>query len=112
MAERPAHSARPAQAAPPAQSGPFIAADLGASGIAGTPKSGYTFEVVGTGPTVATSAQTCNSADADTRYGFFATADPHRVGVTGTRHFAGDHSGQLREGATTLTTITSGVPLQ
>jgi type IV pilus assembly protein PilA len=98
-------------AAPPAASAAFITADLGAAGIAGTPKSGYTFEVVGIGPVVLPGGVTCNNAG-DTRSGFFASADPTDLGVTGNRYFAVDHSAQIRQGAATLTDITSGSPLQ
>jgi type IV pilus assembly protein PilA len=98
-------------AVPPAASAPFITADLGAAGIAGTPKSGYIFEVVGIGPVVLVGSVTCNNAG-DTRSGFFASAGPSDLGVTGTRYFAVDHSAQIRQSDTALTDITSGSPLQ
>ena len=99
-------------ATPPAESAPFITADLGAAGISGTPKSGYVFDVEGRGAVVMPGDETCNDSGADTRSGFFATANPSEQGVTGNRHFAIDQSGQVRQNDTELTDITSGSPLQ
>jgi type IV pilus assembly protein PilA len=97
---------------PPAESAPFIASDLGSAGVAGTPKSGYIFDLVGSGAVVLPGEETCNESDADTRTGFFATANPTDPGVTGVRYFAVDQSGQVRQHDTELTDITSGSPLQ
>ena len=98
-------------ARPPARSAAFITADLGEAGIAGTPKSGYTFDVAGTGVAVLSGSETCNGAG-DSRVGFFATAGPSEPSVTGNRYFATDHSGQIRQGGIPLTDISSGSPLQ
>jgi prepilin-type N-terminal cleavage/methylation domain-containing protein len=106
-------------AMPPTAGGPnFIPADLEAASQsgAGTPKSGYTFLIAqhpdGLADVVMASADTCNGG-ADTETEFFGTGDPDVPGSTGTRYFAVDHSGQLRQKAdATFADMTEGVPLQ
>ena len=99
-------------ALPPVASAAFITADLGAAGLAGTPKSGYLFGLEGRGATVLPGNQTCNGSGDDTRTDFFANANPSEPGISGNRHFAIDQSGQIRQADTELTDITSGIPLQ
>jgi type IV pilus assembly protein PilA len=105
-------------------------ADLGKAPVAGGPafipsdvknavdathlKSGYFF-VIADGPSgtsVLTSASTCNAAAADSSTQFFATTEPGTPGTTGTRYFATDHSGMIRQGTAALATIAAGIPLQ
>lgn len=107
-------------AKPPQGGGPaFIPGDLAAASTTGDgmPKSGYVFTVSqhpdGNGRVVMPGANTCNLADSDTETEYFATGDPDSVGNTGTRYFAVDHSGQIRQkfdGA--LADMTEGTPLQ
>ena len=101
-------------ALPPTAGGPaFIPADLAAAAPGGTPKSGYEYVIGGAGAVVLSSAATCNSASADTMTGFFVNADPTDPGVTGTRFFATDQSGQMRQDYTaSLVDLTSGTPIQ
>jgi type IV pilus assembly protein PilA len=97
----------------PTAGGPaFIPADLAAAKTGGTPKSGYTFGLAGAGATVLAAADTCNTASAASTAGFFATAAPATAGSTGTRYFATDQSGQIRQDDAALTTITGGIALQ
>ena len=97
----------------PGSGGPaFVPADLSAAFPGGTPKSGYEFTITPSGGVVTPAANTCNGASADTRTSFFSQADPVSPGVTGTRYFATDQSGETRQGITTLTSITDGIPLQ
>ena len=103
-------------ALPPTAGGPnFIPADLEAASTtgAGTPKSGYVFTISpsGAGDVVMASADTCNGG-ADTETEFFGIGDPDNPGSTGTRYFAVDHSGQLRQDSAQLPDMTAGVPLQ
>jgi prepilin-type N-terminal cleavage/methylation domain-containing protein len=104
----------------PAAGGPaFIPTDLAAASTtagATTPKAGYQFTVDahpdGAGTVVMAAADTCNGA-ADTNTEFWALGDPATAGTTGTRYFAVDHSGQIRQKAdATFTDFTEGVPLQ
>ena len=104
----------------PIAGGPtFIPADLvGASTTgAGTPKSGYVFTIEqhpdGMSSVVMMSADTCNGG-ADTETEFWGYGDPDSAGSTGTRYFAVDHSGQLRQHSDTFAggDMTLGVPLQ
>ena len=100
-------------AKPPDAGGPaFIPADLAAAETGGTPKSGYTFGLAGAGATVLAAGDTCNTSSAASRAGFFATATPATVGSTGTRFFATDQSGQIRQDGAALTTISDGIALQ
>jgi type IV pilus assembly protein PilA len=98
---------------PPTIGGPaFIPADLAAASPGGTPKSGFEFTVTGAGAVVRPAADTCNGSTSDTMTGFFVQADPSDPGVTGTRYFASDQSGQMRQDVAQLTTISAGIPLQ
>jgi type IV pilus assembly protein PilA len=108
-------------ALPPTAGGPnFIPADLEAAdqGGAATPKSGYTYLIEqhpdGGAQAVMLAADTCNGATADTETQFWGYGDPDVPGSTGTRYFAVDHSGQLRQANDTFAgqDMTFGVPLQ
>ncbi len=97
----------------PASGGPtFIPADLAAA-AAGTPKSGYGFTLTNNGSAVVqVAASTCNNT-ADSHTEFFSTANPTTVGTTGTRYFATDHSGMIRQKAgSAVADITDGTALQ
>ena len=95
----------------PTAGGPgFVPADLAAADT--TPKSGYLFDIDGSGATVLVAGDTCNGSTDDTVTNFFADGEPDVAGTTGTRFFATDQSGQIRQGNTALTTITDGIPLQ
>jgi prepilin-type N-terminal cleavage/methylation domain-containing protein len=97
---------------------PFVTVDItNADGGAGTaaPKSGYGFTMAASpGATnVLAAASTCNGSSAASMTGFFATAEPVDQGSTGTRFFATDHSGQIRQDASgAIATIAGGIPLQ
>jgi prepilin-type N-terminal cleavage/methylation domain-containing protein len=98
---------------PPVAGAPtFIPADLAAAFVAATPKSGYTF-VNGPGPAGVQilAADICASGVA-TSTQYFMTAAPSTLGTTGTRFFATDHSGQIRQDNAAIATIAGGVPLQ
>ncbi len=100
-------------AEPPADGGPaFIPADLAAASPGGAPKSGFEFTIAGSGAVVRLAADTCNGAADDTRTEYFVQADPSAPGLTGTRHFATDQSGLMRQDTTQLAAITDGIPLQ
>ena len=98
----------------PTAGGPaFIPADLTAATSATATKSGYFFAINGTGgTTVLAKANTCNGAAADSSTQFFASTEPGTPGTTGTRYFATDHSGMIRQGTAALADITAGIPLQ
>ena len=89
----------------------FIPADLAGAGAGGSPKSGYTFDVL-PGTDVVLTAGACNdSSDTFTEFG--ATASPADAGTTGTRYFYTDQSGQIRQASdAAITDITAGQPLQ
>jgi len=99
----------------PVAGGPaFLPTDLAAAVDATHLKSGYFF-VVADGPagtTVLAAASTCNAAGADSSTQFFASTEPGTPGTTGTRYFATDHSGMIRQGTAALALITDGIPLQ
>ena len=99
----------------PTAGGPsFIPADLTAAVDATHLKSGYFFTVANgpAGTTVLAKADTCNGASADSSTQFFATTAPGTAGTTGTRYFATDHSGMIRQHTAALATIGAGIPLQ
>ena len=101
-------------AAPPTgTTTPFVATDLGAAGV--TPKAGYLFTITahpdGDGVEVLASGASCNGGGA-TETRFFAIATPQVFGSTGTRYFATDESGQIRQGFAALADMTDGQPLQ
>ncbi len=104
-----------ALALPPTIGGPpFIAADLAAATAAASAKSGYFF-VIQNGPTgvaTTTAANTCNGAATAPSTEFFATATPASPGSTGSRYFATDQSGQIRQDTAPIATIAGGYPLQ
>jgi prepilin-type N-terminal cleavage/methylation domain-containing protein len=98
---------------PPVAGAPaFVPADLAAAFVAATPKSGYNF-VNGPGPAgvQVLAADICASGVA-TSTQFFVTGAPATLGTTGTRFFASDHSGQIRQDNAAIATIAGGVPLQ
>jgi len=99
----------------PTAGGPaFIPADLTAAVDATHLKSGYFFTVANgpAGTTVLAKADTCNGAGADSSTQFFATTAPGTPGTTGTRYFATDHSGMIRQDTAAIADITGGIPLQ
>jgi len=105
-------------ALPPTAGGPnFIPADLENASTtgAGTPKSGYTFTIDqhpdADAEVVMATGDTCNGG-ADTETKFFATGGPDSAGSTGTRFFAVDHTGQIRQHSAAITAMTDGTPLQ
>ena len=98
----------------PTAGGPgFIPSDLGAAVDAANAKSGYFFTIVQhpDGLAQIVSATTCNGAT-DVENEFFATGEPAAVGSTGTRFFAVDHSGMIRQDSAALADMTAGTPLQ
>jgi hypothetical protein len=98
---------------PPISGGPaFIPADLAAAEPGGTAKSGFEFTVTGSGDVVLDAADTCNGASGDSMTMFFVQADPIDPGVTGTRFFATDQNGVMRQDGVQLPDITSGTPIQ
>jgi type IV pilus assembly protein PilA len=104
-------------AAPPAGGPSFIPSDLRDAKSATELKSGYYFQIVDgpSGTTVLDSGDLCiPAATADSSTQFFATTDPGTAGTTGTRFFATDHSGMIRQHTATLFggAITDGIPLQ
>jgi type IV pilus assembly protein PilA len=100
--------------APDAGGPAFVPADLGAAIDASNLKSGYFFLIVDgpSGTTVLDSGDTCNSAGADSSTQFFASTEPGTPGTTGTRYFATDHSGMIRQDTVALDDIGDGIPLQ
>ena len=103
-------------AAPDAGGPAFIPTDLKDAKDATAPKSGYFFTISDPGgTTVLLKAQVCNAAGAqgDSSTQFFATAEPADPGSTGTRYFATDHSGMIRQTTDAVPgDITDGIPLQ
>jgi len=97
--------------APVAGAPTFIPTDL-AGALNATPKSGYLFtNGVGPAGVVVLAADICASAQA-TQTQFFLTGRPSTLGSTGTRFFAIDHSGQIRQATAAILTIAGGTPLQ
>jgi type IV pilus assembly protein PilA len=96
---------------PVAGSPAFIPQDL-TDAFAGTPKSGYEFVLAdGPSPEVVLAADICPSGLA-TSTQYFVNADPQTPGSTGTRHFATDETGTIRQDVNPLGDMTAGVPLQ
>ena len=99
----------------PTAGGPtFIPTDLGAATAAATAKSGYFFTIANgpAGVTVLAAASTCNASAAASSTQYFVNGDPATPGTTGTRFFATDMSGQIRQHTATLADMTVGIPLQ
>jgi prepilin-type N-terminal cleavage/methylation domain-containing protein len=100
---------------PPTAGGPgFIPTDMKDAVDATHTKSGYFF-TVGDGPegtVVLDKDKTCNSSSAPASTQFFAKAIPGTAGTTGTRFFATDHSGMIRQDSAEVKLITDGIPLQ
>ncbi len=97
--------------APVAGAPTFIPADL-ALALGATPKSGYNF-VNGPGPAgVQILAADICASGVPTSTQYFLTAAPSTLGTTGTRFFATDHSGSIRQDNAAIATIAGGVPLQ
>jgi prepilin-type N-terminal cleavage/methylation domain-containing protein len=94
----------------------FIPADLAAATVPATLKSGYFFTLADgpSGTSVLLGADTCNAAATPSSTQFFAASDPGTAGTTGTRYFATDHSGMIRQDTATFVggAITDGIPLQ
>ena len=61
---------------------------------------------------VLAAASTCNTAVTASSTQFFASTEPGTPGTTGTRFFATDHSGMIRQDTKALALITDGIPLQ
>lgn len=97
---------------PVAGSPAFLPLDL-IDAFAGTPKSGYEFGLAdhpdGTEEVLA--ADVCASG-VQTVTSFYATGAPSDAGRTGTRFFASDSSGAIRQDVTALADMTDGLPLQ
>jgi prepilin-type N-terminal cleavage/methylation domain-containing protein len=100
--------------APDAGGPAFIPTDLAAATAAANSKSGYFFAIANPAGSavVLVKASTCNSASADSSTQFFSTSEPGTKGTTGTRYFATDHSGMIRQGSVAIADITKGIPLQ
>ena len=95
----------------------FISKDVSdAVGGAGTkaPKSGYGFTLVkgATATDVMLAANTCNGSANPSATGYYSTAEPVDQGSTGTRFFATDHSGMIRQDTAAIADITKGNALQ
>jgi prepilin-type N-terminal cleavage/methylation domain-containing protein len=101
---------------PPTAGGPaFIPTDLKDAKSSTELKSGYFFTIADgpSGTSVLLAKDTCNTSTKDSSTQFFAKADPGTPGTTGTRYFATDHSGMIRQNAAaSMTKITDGIPLQ
>ena len=95
-------------ATPSSGGAPFIPSDLAGASPGETPKSGYEFTITGSGVEVL--ADACNDTSSETE--FFSIADPIAPGFSGTRFFAADHTGHLRQGLEQLGDMTDGAPLQ
>ena len=88
----------------------FIPSDL-YDAFNGTPKSGYGF-VLADGPAASQVLAADCAGGAATSTQFFANGDPTTAGTTGTRFFATDESGMIRQDILTLATMAAGNPLQ
>ena len=99
----------------PTAGGPkFIPDDLAAATAAASAKSGYYFALADgpAGTTVLAAASTCNGAATDSSTQFFMQTIPATAGTTGTRWFASDHTGQIRQHTALPADMTVGTPLQ
>jgi prepilin-type N-terminal cleavage/methylation domain-containing protein len=91
-----------ALATAPTGSIPFVPTDVGT----GT-KQGYNFTVAQGGVVIAAAALTCNSV-ADSHSAFFAAGAPVTPGMTGTRYFATNETGQFKMSYAAITTANFG----
>ena len=100
--------------APDAGGPAFIPSDLTSAIDTTHLKSGYYFDIDDgpSGTQVLASADTCNTAGAASSTQFFADTAPGTPGTTGTRYFATDHSGMIRQDTAPVATIGGGIPLQ
>jgi prepilin-type N-terminal cleavage/methylation domain-containing protein len=100
--------------APDAGGPAFIPTDLKDAVDATHTKSGYYFTVADgpAGTPVLAKDDTCNTASAASSTQFFAKGLPGTKGTTGTRFFATDHSGMIRQDSDEVKLITDGIPLQ
>jgi prepilin-type N-terminal cleavage/methylation domain-containing protein len=99
----------------PKNGGPgFIPSDLGGANAAATSKSGYFFTIADKAGSalVLAKASACSLVANDTKTQFFATTEPATPGSTGSRYFATDESGMIRQDTAALATIAAGIPLQ
>lgn len=97
--------------APTTTSPAFIPGDLAAA-FGGAPKSGYNFtNGAAPGGQPVLTDDICPATNA-TQTWFFTTGAPSVVGSTGTRYFATDHSGQIRQDIAVIATIAGGTALQ
>ena len=100
----------------PTAGGPaFVSADVGLAVDAANAKSGYFFTLqdgLGAPVDVMAAADTCNGSGGPSRTQYFLQTDPADAGNTGTRFFATDHTGQIRQWTEQLTAMTDGTPLQ
>ena len=98
----------------PTAGGPkFIPDDLAAATAAASAKSGYYFNLAANGGAVVLAAAgTCNGAATDAMTTYFMQTIPATAGTTGTRWFATDHSGQIRQANALPADMTAGTPLQ
>ena len=101
----------------PTAGGPsFIPTDLKNANAANALKSGYWFRIADgpSGTDVLLAVDVCAPAANPSSTQFFAVTDPGTAGTTGTRFFATDHSGMIRQDTATLFggTIADGIPLQ
>jgi type IV pilus assembly protein PilA len=101
---------------PPAGGPAFIPTDLKDAVDVDNLKSGYYFEISDPGGTsVLAPADTCNGnpSGSDSSTQFFAVTNPGDPGSTGTRYFATDHSGMIRQKSDDpVADIDDGIPLQ
>ena len=96
--------------APTTGSPAFIPSDLAAA-FGTVPKSGYLFVNAANGGAAVLTDDICPATNA-TSTAFFTTGNPQTVGTTGTRYFATDQSGQIRQNNAALTSMGGGQPLQ
>ena len=100
----------------PEAGGPsFIPTDLRDANANNALKSGYWFRIADgpSGTDVLVAADLCiAAAGAPSSTQFFASTEPGTPGTTGTRYFATDHSGMIRQDTAAIADITAGIPLQ
>ena len=93
-----------------------VAMGFGKEAAKGTPDPLFSsYFVLADGPSgsdVLDAVDTCNGATNASSTQFFATSEPGTKGTTGTRYFATDHSGMIRQHTDVIADITKGIPLQ